>query len=699
MQRPEYFYMESTWENGGHQLKLWSKDGVTVIPRPFAPYCYVPYAATGREAKLKDAIHHEPAYRREFQNPADVNDYAHAGNTTWEADVPYVRQVMLDLDWKIGTVPKAYVDIEVDDSHGIPKAEKDPVICIGIIFDDGREVYLTGDEDKMLDDFLDLMKNVGMIITYNGGTDVWESRSFDLPYLSKRYKKGKEPIYQFDKALRHCAFIDLYQVYKHEMGRVGKSLAGGYSLENVCQHELSKGKVKHTEKFSEMSPEKLKEYNMQDIRLLKELDEKFSFTDLSIDMARLTNLCLVSWRKNHKWHELKPMIMVDQLVLKECRDTGVVFRNRSYEKSKTITGALVVEPKVGMHKGVQNLDVKQMYPSIMINERISPDKKRCLIPNILVRLKERRAELKARYNETKSKQDYVTQYNYKVLANTIYGAFQNPSSRIYDRNLAQFITKKGQDIIKKTISVAADMGYDTIYSDTDSIFIQCTQEDAQDLCDIFNLKIKPYELGLGEYYTSILFVGTEDGGTKKRYAGLVDDGALKISGLEAIKRNYTVISRETQIMMLYKLLGGESVENCKKCVRNLHYAMYAGTYDKWLVITTGVKPLAEYNVKTRKDGTLSKLPPHARAAKMAMDMGYQNTYDISFIHTKDDVAPVIDGEPFPADIDYEWYYIRQIQAPLDQLFNSIAIQNGTYRNVIKKRKTTANKSMLDFVSS
>ena len=62
--------------------------------------------------------------------------------------------------------------------------------------------------------------------------------------------------------------------------------------------------------------------------------------------------------------------------------------------------------------------------------------------------------------------------------------------------------------------------------------------------------------------------------------------------------------------------------------------MYAGTYDKWLVITTGVKPLAEYNVKTRKDGTLSKLPPHARAAKMAMDMGYQNTYDISFIILK-----------------------------------------------------------------
>ena len=423
---PEFFYMENTWKHGGHELKLWSKDGVKVIPRPQKPYCFVPYASTGTISGYKDAIYHQPTYKREFDNPKDVNEYAHAGNTTWEADVPYIRQCMMDQDWKIGTVPKAYVDIEVDDSKGIPRAEKDPIICIGIIFDDGREEYLTGNESDMLIRFLELMQNVGMIITYNGGTDIWETRSFDLPYLSKRFEivlQSNEILrneynvtdknngrYLFDKALRHCAFVDLYQIYKYEMGRVGKSLAGGYGLDNVCKVELGEGKIEHTEKFSEMTPEKLKEYNMQDIRLLKKLDEKFSFTDLQIDMARLTNLCLVTWRKNRKWHELSPLIMVDQLVLKESRSLNLVFPNRSFEKSQSIVGAFVLEPKIGVYKGVQNFDVKQMYPSIMIHERISPDKKRVVIPNILVRLKEKRAELKARYNETKSKQDYVTQY-------------------------------------------------------------------------------------------------------------------------------------------------------------------------------------------------------------------------------------------------------------------------------------------------
>ena len=32
------------------------------------------------------------------------------------------------------------------------------------------------------------MQNVGMIVTYNGGTDVWSSRSFDLPYIADRYE-------------------------------------------------------------------------------------------------------------------------------------------------------------------------------------------------------------------------------------------------------------------------------------------------------------------------------------------------------------------------------------------------------------------------------------------------------------------------------------------------------------------------------
>ncbi|MCY4490331.1 MAG: hypothetical protein OXC46_02575 [Thaumarchaeota archaeon] len=697
-QNPEFFYMENTWEHGGHELKVWSKDGVKVIPRPQKPYCFVPYASTGTTSGYKDAIYHQPTYKREFENPKDVNEYAHAGNNTWEADIPYIRQCMMDQDWKIGTVPKAYVDIEVDDSKGVPRAEKDPIICIGIIFDDGREVYLTGDEDKMLDDFIDLMKTVGMIITYNGGTDVWETRSFDLPYLSKRYKKGKEPRYQFDKALRHCAFVDLYQIYKYEMGRVGKSLAGGYGLDNVCKVELGKGKIEHTEKFSEMTPEKLKEYNMQDIRILKELDEKFSFTDLQIDMARLTNLCLVAWRKNRKWHELSPLIMVDQLVLKESRSLNLVFPNRSFEKSQSIVGAFVLEPKVGLHKGVQNFDVKQMYPSIMIHERISPDKKRVIIPNILVRLKEKRAELKARYNETKSKQDYVTQYNYKVLANTIYGAFQNPSSRIYDRGLAQFVTKMGQDIIKKTMAVAKDMGYDTIYSDTDSVFLQVPKESAGDICDVFNVKIQPYELEAGEYYDSILFVGDATGGIKKRYAGLTD-GDLKIVGMEAIKRNYTVLSREAQTLTLWKILNGVNVADCDKCVRNLRYAMHEGNYDNWLVITSGVKAISEYKVKYRKDGGASKLPPHARAMKMALDMGYPQTYDIQYVKTKTDVAPVLETEPFPTDIDYEWYYDRQIRAPIDQIFNSVAIQNGTYQKPKAIAKKTASKSILDFMSS
>jgi len=286
--------MEPTYIENKLFLKTWSRKDNELIEPPFLPYCYI----EGKDGLgWREAFKHKPVKRFAAKTTSEIGNKRYQ-TKTWEADVPYERRVMLDLDWKIKDVPKCYVDIETDDSHGAPNMDRDSIISIGMIFDDGREEWLHGDEEKMLADFMEQMKNIGMIITYNGGEDVWETRSFDLPWIAHRYGKGKK--FEFDNKMHHCSFMDIYQIYKYETSRVGKAIAGGFSLDNVTTQELGHGKIKRTKKISELSQAELKEYNMEDVRILKELDEKFSFTDTKIRLAQLTNLNLCSWRKNKK---------------------------------------------------------------------------------------------------------------------------------------------------------------------------------------------------------------------------------------------------------------------------------------------------------------------------------------------------------------------------------------------------------------
>lgn len=672
------YYMETYMEEGKLLFVEYSRKGRELVEPKFKPYCFI-YGED--ENGYKDAITGKPVKKVAFNTMKEIQKYRYSIHT-WEADLPYERRTMLDLDIKISDVPKCYIDIETDDSIGAPNKDRDPIISIGMIFDDGREVFLHGDEEAMLNEFMELTKDIGMIITYNGGEDVWETRSFDMPYLAHRYGKGKK--FAFDYAMRHCAFIDIYQIYKYETSRVGKGIAGGFSLDNVAMQELGHGKYKRHGKVIDLTQEELKQYNMTDVRVLKELDEKFSFSDTKIKLAQLTNLCLCSWRGNKKKYELKPLIMVDNLILKEARKNKLVLPNRDYtEKDEGILGALVLEPKVGIYNGVQNFDVKQMYPNIMIYERISPDKDRILVPNILKELKLIREELKAKYNISKLKEDYLTQYAVKVLANVFYGAFGNPACRIYDRDLAQRITTKGRKILSEIKQICETAGFIVLYGDTDSIFTQVDKNKVDSLQKIINERIYPYELESGEYYDKLLFVGDVSGGAKKRYAGLTDAGEIKTVGMESVRRDYCVLARECQLFAIHKMLGGSTKEQLQQCLRTLQNAMKRRVYDDWLVITKGVKPYEEYKLKT-KAGTVTRGLPHIRALKMAKDLGHQESFDISFVYTKKDVEPVFDRTDLEKlEIDYDLYFDRQIMAVIRPIFSALHLDELADKDIMQ----------------
>ena len=702
----DFFFLEPSTQFG--RVWMYDKERPKLKKVETLPYFFV-MDKRGKYRYIYDSNYR--GSKKEFSDSETMETYMEKSKMKlYETDVQYFRRVMIDEDLRIGHVPKLYVDIETDDSNGFSDWRRDKILCIGAVDENGKEFYWDGDEAEILQGFMKTCKTVGAVITYNGGQDVWDSRAFDIPYLAGRWGaviNEDDPIknsalrHNFDERMQHCKFFDIYQIYRYEMARIGKSISGGMGLDNVAKQELGHGKVSREKRICDMTDAELHEYNMRDVYVLRELDEKFHFTDLKIGLARASNSLLTFWHNNKRRDGLGPLNLVDNLLLKHAHELGLILPNSRYTKDRPeIVGAYVKEPVVGLHVNVQNVDVMQMYPNIMINEKVSPDPKRCLIPNILRDLMTKRRELKARYKESKSTEDYIQQYNYKVLANVFYGAYANPYCRLFSEKFANYITSKGQKILKQIIELSDAMGYKVLYGDTDSIFVSIDKEKVDPFVSIINTRIEPYKIEAGEFYTRMLFTGTREGGLKKKYAGIEDTGELLVKGLEAVKRNYCMLSRNFQKTVLNMLLSGKTVSEVEVYVDQTRQKLISGEYDKDLVITMGVKNLEEYSAIKNKD---KKPPPHVIALKKAYKLGAKSLFDINFVYGKDGPEPILkDSDLDSIQIDYSYYYQKQMLAVVRPLLDSVRIGDGTYVEPSKKTRradSTYTSSLMSFVST
>ena len=470
-----------------------------------------------------------------------------------------------DIEWMMRHIRIMNLDIECECENGFPEpteaAEEINAITFKLFGKPTKYVFGTKpwehndpdvkyfhcqNEKQLLKSFLEeYKKNYPDIITG------WNVDQFDITYLYNRFSKlfGNSVADQlspwnittvrewdtFNKkqqayTLTGVEVVDYLQLYQKFTFKRRDS----YKLENICQIELGKGKINYEEfgamhLFYKRDYQKFLEYNVRDVTLVEELDDKLGLMGLLLAMAYSAKCnYLDAFRQVRYWDILIFNRLKQQNIIVPPSRTGA-------PKKQKFMGAYVKEPQVGMHEWVVSFDLNSLYPHLIMQYNISPEtsvessdmslsvdkmlnkevdvqshyattpngarfskRKQGFLPEILENLYDERVLWKNKMiehqkefettDDPRRKQElnrkiaiaYNNQMVRKISLNSAYGAIGNEWFRYFELSLAEAVTSSGQLAIK-WVEKAVNMYLNNILGteddyvvaiDTDSIYVR-----------------------------------------------------------------------------------------------------------------------------------------------------------------------------------------------------------------------------------
>ena len=470
-----------------------------------------------------------------------------------------------DIEWMMRHVRIMNLDIECECENGFPEpteaAEEINAITFKMFGHDTKYVFGTQawehndptikyfhcqNEKQLLKTFLEEYKKI-----YPDIITGWNVDKFDITYLYNRISKlfsntiadqlspwNITTVREWDTfnkkqqayTLTGVEVVDYLQLYQKFTFKRRDS----YKLENICQVELGKGKINYEEfgamhLFYKKDYQKFLEYNVRDVTLVEELDDKLGLMGLMIQMA-YTAKCnyLDAFRQVRYW---------DILIFNRLKQQNIIVppSKGGAPKKQKFMGAYVKDPQVGMHEWVVSFDLNSLYPHLIMQYNISPEtfsgmtsdttnvdmmlrkevktnklfsqtpngakfskRKQGFLPEILENLYDERVLWKRKMiehqrefektDDPRRKQElnrkiaiaYNNQQVRKISLNSAYGAIGNEWFRYFEIGLAEAVTSSGQLAIKwveqavnKYLNTILDTEDDYVVAiDTDSIYVR-----------------------------------------------------------------------------------------------------------------------------------------------------------------------------------------------------------------------------------
>ena len=473
----------------------------------------------------------------------------------------YISEEFSDeVDYDIKTLKITSLDIEVACENGFPNVRECAEQLLAITVQDYQtrklKVFATRDYHNTRKDvdfiYCDDEKHLLQCFLAYWQTDFpdvltgWNVELYDIPYICGRLERlfgekevkmmspwgmvkseemeirGRKNILYNLMGINVLDYMDLYKKFTYTNQE-------SYRLDHIAFVELGQKKLDHSEyenfkDFYTKDWQKFIDYNIKDVELVLQLEEKMKLLELAVALAYDAKVNL-----KDVYYQVR---MWDTLIYNflKKRNTVVPPVKRS-DKDQKYAGAYVKEPIPGKYDWVVSFDLNSLYPHLIMQYNISPETlwetrhpsanvDRLLtksdkidpqfatcangaqyrkdihgfLPEMMQKIYDERVQskklmliAKQEYEKAPSKEleKSISKYNNiqmarKIQLNSAYGAIGNQYFRYYNLRNAEAITLSGQVSIRwienkvngylNKLLNSNEKDY-VIASDTDSIYI------------------------------------------------------------------------------------------------------------------------------------------------------------------------------------------------------------------------------------
>jgi len=502
----------------------------------YQKFQFTPYAYQKSQTGTYRSLYGDKLKKVKFWTGEDLQK-----GDIFESDVPLETRVLVDMygdsnEPSVGHREVFFdIEVEIEDGFPEPKTAKNKITAIAL-YDktaDNYHCFILGNvpntdvvesfksEEELLQRFYQKYLEINPTILSG-----WNIDGFDIPYLYNRTHRimGEQianclsPInrvyyneHQSRYKIAGVSCLDYIKLYKW----FTYTQQSSYRLDAIGQLEVGIGKIEYEgtlQDLYENDINKYVEYNLNDVVIVKALDDKLKFIDLARGVSHLGH---ISYEDNFFSSRY-----LEGAMLVYMKDIGVVAPNKpprpSGESIEKFTGAYVKDPKPGRYDWVYDLDLTSMYPSTIMTLNISPETKlgklegwnaeefvkgvnktytlmvngkekgkydqnelkkmfdnnkvsissngimyrydkKGLIPVLLEKWFNERVEYKRlmkKYGDEGDKKQHGyfsrRQHIQKIILNSLYGVLGLPVFRFYDVDNAEATTVTGQELIKFT---------------------------------------------------------------------------------------------------------------------------------------------------------------------------------------------------------------------------------------------------------
>ena len=465
-----------------------------------------------------------------------------------------------EVDYDIKTLKITSLDIEVACENGFPNVRECAEQLLAITVQDYQtrklKVFATRDYHNTRKDvdfiYCDDEKHLLQCFLAYWQTDFpdvltgWNVELYDVPYICGRLErlfgekelkmmspwgmvkseeieiKGRSNILYNLMGINVLDYMDLYKKFTYTNQE-------SYRLDHIAFVELGQKKLDHSEyenfkDFYTKDWQKFIDYNIKDVELVLQLEEKMKLLELAIALAYDAKVNL-----KDVYYQVR---MWDTLIYNFLSERNVVVPPaKRANKDEKYAGAYVKEPIPGKYDWVVSFDLNSLYPHLIMQYNISPETlgesrhasanvdrilgKSCeidpqyatcangaqyrkdvhgFLPEMMKKIYDERVQskklmliAKQEYETTPTKdlEKSISKYNNiqmarKIQLNSAYGAIGNQYFRYYNIINAEAITLSGQVSIRwienkvngylNTLLNTKEKDY-VIASDTDSIYL------------------------------------------------------------------------------------------------------------------------------------------------------------------------------------------------------------------------------------